>query len=897
MKVQFYLHFHTKFGQNLYVSGNHPALGAGDSSSAYPLRYLNNEWWHAEIDLEEPQVAILEYSYLLRYDDGFEVKEWGEDRQLKFPKTGITSIQFIDTWNHAGEYENTFYNAPFRHILLPQRAGVKQKLIKHPSHIFRIKAPLLSKDEVVCLLGNDITLGEWDSSSPLLLTPDKNWWTIKLSLPKESFPLQYKYGIYNRKHKKLVAFESGDNRELFGDADKEKLVILHDGFIRFANNTWRGTGVAIPVFSLRSRKSFGVGEFTDICLLADWAKKIGLKMIQVLPVNDTSATFTWQDSYPYAAISAFALHPIYINLDETAGKKLAHLVKPLHKTRKLLNESPDLNYEEVIRLKMGVLNELFQVQKDTFLKEKSFLTFFTDNRHWLVPYAAFCYLRDKYNTSDFTKWKTHSQYNADAVNRLVSPSAKHYNQVALHYFIQYHLHLQLKEANDYAHAQGIILKGDIPIGIYRYSCDAWQEPSLYHMDMQAGAPPDGFAVKGQNWGFPTYHWENMAKDGFGWWRKRFHQMADYFDAFRIDHILGFFRIWSIPMDEVEGIMGRFSPAIPVHLSEFNERNIWFNLQRYTRPFINEAVLWELFAQDAAYVKENYLQALGDGFYELKEGFRKQRQVEAHFANNDSDEFSGKIKQGLFDLISNLILFEAEGSEGTAFHFRFAMEQTSSFRYLDWNLQQQLKDLYVDYFFRRQDHFWKDEAMKKLPELKRATNMLVFGEDLGMVPACVPDVMKQLGILSMEIQRMPKNSNREFFHPADAPYLSVVTPSTHDMSTIRGWWEENRAQTQRFYNHELGQWGDAPFFCEPWINKAILLQHLHCPAMWTVFQLQDMLGVSETLRRENPDDERVNIPADPKHRWKYRMQKTLEDLLKEKEFNEEWKHHIHASGRV
>jgi 4-alpha-glucanotransferase len=260
---------------------------------------------------------------------------------------------------------------------------------------------------------------------------------------------------------------------------------------------------------------------------------------------------------------------------------------------------------------------------------------------------------------------------------------------------------------------------------------------------------------------------------------------------------------------------------------------------------------------------------------------------------ESDE---TIRQGLFDLISSVILFEEEGAERGKYHFRFAMEETPSFRYLDWNLQQQLKELYIDYFFRRQESLWMKEAMHKLPELKASTNMLICGEDLGMVPHSVPEVMKQLGILSLEIQRMPKALNREFFHPNDAPYLSVVTPSTHDMSTIRGWWKEDPEKTRRFYNHELGQWGEAPRFAEPWICKAIILQHLYSPAMWSIFQLQDMISMSETLRSENPDSERINIPANPRHYWRYRMHFTLEHLLKEKEFNNELRAYIHASGR-
>jgi 4-alpha-glucanotransferase len=216
--------------------------------------------------------------------------------------------------------------------------------------------------------------------------------------------------------------------------------------------------------------------------------------------------------------------------------------------------------------------------------------------------------------------------------------------------------------------------------------------------------------------------------------------------------------------------------------------------------------------------------------------------------------------------------------------------------LDEAAKYKLKELYVDYFYRRQDEFWKHEALKKLPALKEATHMLICGEDLGMVPHSVPEVMQQLGILSLEIQRMPKNPQTEFFHPKDAPYLSVITPSSHDMSTIRGWWEESREKTQRFFNTIMGEQGMAPYFCEPWINRAIVLQHLYSPAMWSIFQLQDILGMSEKLRRENPNEERINVPANPNHYWNYRMHIGLEQLIREKEFNKELNDYITNSGR-
>jgi 4-alpha-glucanotransferase len=896
MKLHFYVRFHTEVGQSLNIVGNTEELGNDNPAKAFPMTFLNNDFWQATVEIDDAKLHKIHYKYLLLFNDGFKVEEWGDDKEIDFKSSGVEEIQLVDNWNYAGEYENAFFTAPFQQILLKENeTKFKAKLAKTFTHIFKVKAPLLNKNEVVCLCGNSPALGDWDTNAGVLLVKERNWNIAKVNIPKESFPLYYKYGVYNTKEKYFVRFENGNNRFLFGDA-VNKITILHDGFVHLPNNTWRGTGIAIPVFSLRSKNDFGAGEFNDLKLLADWAKKTKIKLIQILPVNDTIGTHTKSDSYPYSAISAFALHPVYINLEEVAGKKNADIIKALRKTQKQLNELPDMDFEEVVKIKLATLKELFTLQKEDFLLDEGFLAFFESNKSWLIPYAAFCYLRDKNETSDYSQWKIYSNYNKSAIEKYVAPKARHYDEIAVHYFTQYHLHMQLKSATEYAHKNGIIVKGDIPIGIGRNSCDAWVNPSLYNMHLQAGAPPDGFAVRGQNWGFPTYNWQKMEEDGYAWWKLRFDSMSKYFDAFRIDHILGFFRIWSIPVNAVEGIMGHFSPAITVHVNEFSERNIWFVRQRYTQPYITDAVLQEVFDAQAAAIKEYYLTNDNTGQYHLKEDFDTQRKVEKHFSLLEENEINNKTKQGLYDLISNVILFEKEDSNGTEFHFRFAMDATTSFRHLEWNTQQQLKDLYIDYFYRRQDGFWKKEAMNKLPVLKASTNMLVCGEDLGMVPNSVPDVMRQLGILSLEIQRMPKDPNREFFHPNDAPYMSVVTPSTHDMSTIRGWWEEDRTKIQHFYNYELGQWGTAPAFCDAWINRAVVLQHLHSPSMWSIFQLQDLLCMTDSLRRPNPEEERINIPSDPKHYWKYRMQLTLEQLLKEKDFNHELKQYIHDSGR-
>lgn len=899
IQLNFQLRFHTKHGQNLFITGTHPLLGGGIIEQAIPMQFFNEEIWTANIQwAAEKTDETIYYNYVLKNADGSVVIDWGKDKFFSLKNNQANELVLIDTWNHAGYYENAFYAEAFQEVLLKNNfTPLKIAAPKNSTHQFRVKSPLLAKGQTICIVGSIAALNNWDTESPILLSRAEGTgqYIADINLSKASFPIAYKYGVYDTVAKQFLGFEDGNNRVIYDSIEKNKQTIVNDGYAYLPNNTWRGAGVAIPVFSLRTASGFGVGEFADIKQLVNWASEVGLKMIQILPINDTTATFSWKDSYPYAAISAFALHPVYMNLDAIAGSQHQKQLKKLDEEKAKLNEEDVVNYEAVIKAKLGFIKTVYKDLGKETLASAGFNDFYKQNEHWLKAYAVFCYLRDEYGTVDFSKWPAYKQYHEKDISELVNSESKAYADIAFYYFVQYHLHLQLKDAANYAHSKGIILKGDIAIGVYRHGVDAWQQPHLFHMEFQAGAPPDDFAVKGQNWGFPTYNWDRMQQDGFAWWKHRFEQMKHYFDAFRIDHILGFFRIWSIPLHAVEGIMGHFVPALPVHIHEFNQKGIWFDYERYTKPFITDGVLWEVFGYDNELVKSMFLDHANIGSYTLKLAFANQRLIEAHFATLEDDEQHKKIKQGLFDLVSNIILFDATG-DGQSFHFRFGMENTSSFRYLEWNTQDQLRALYLDYFFSKQDDFWKKEALQKLPALKRVTTMLVCGEDLGMVPSCVPDVMQQLGLLSLEIQRMPKDPKKEFFHPNDAPYLSVVTPSTHDMSTIRGWWEEDKQAIQRFYNNDLGQWGEAPAFCDAWINKAIVVQHLYSPAMWSVFQLQDLMGTHEQVRRANPADERINIPADPNHYWRYRMHLKIDELRKSADFNEELAGFIQSSGR-
>ena len=901
MKLTFRLRFHTHVGQSLFITGNHDLLGAGQISRAVPLQYLNEESWQATISLpaDAPANVAITYHYLLRNADGSTVQDWGTDRVIHPSAFKQDDLLIIDSWNPAGAIENAFYTEPFKAVLLKENhTEVRIATPLGATHTFKVKAPLLAKGQTLCILGGGTALGNWATTAPLLLSRSagEDFLSVQIDLGRESFPVSYKYGVYDVASGNFIRFEDGDNRVLHDAVADGKHTVLHDGFVRLPADTWKGAGVAIPVFSLRSENGFGVGEFADLKPLAEWCQRTGLKLIQILPVNDTIATHTWVDSYPYAAISAFALHPLYLNLNQLVAGKKQRLPKALETERKRLNALDAVDYEAVMQAKLKFVRTLFPDHKEETFASGAYREFFGQNQHWLVPYAAFCALRDRFGTADFSQWPDHRVYRAREIAALIKTDSAVRDEIELNYFIQFHLHLQLQDATRYAHELGVIVKGDIAIGVYRHGADVWQQPELFHTDMQAGAPPDAFAAKGQNWGFPTYNWPRMQQDGFAWWKQRFAQMSCYFDAFRIDHILGFFRIWSSPAHAVEGILGVFVPAIPVKLAEFSQRAIPFDQDRLLKPFITGEVLLQIFGNESATVKRDFLAPVRAGHYGLKPEFATQRQVENHFATREPDEANRKLKEGLFDLISNVILFEAENSHGREFHFRFAMKDTLSFKNLDPQTQAKLKDLYVDYFFRRQDDFWRREALQKLPALKRVTNMLICGEDLGLVPACVPELMKDLGLLSLEIQRMPKAMGLEFSRPADAPYLSVVTPGTHDMSTIRGWWEEDPTFTQKFYHRELKLDGTAPTHCDAAINRAIVLQHLASPAMWSIFQLQDLLGMDESLRRKDFAAERINVPANPKNYWRYRMHLKLEKLLQAEAFNNEVGNHIRQNKR-
>lgn len=900
MTIYFQIAYQTKWGEQLALSGSIPELGNGVLQQAPVMQYQGDGYWQLALTFKKAP-AVLEYQYVLITDGERYELEGGTPRTVRIPRKSERAV-FRDTWKSATHPDNAFLTAAFRDVIFKQHTILNAHALQNDAggvtFHFQLCAARIPNGFQFALVGSIPELSNWNTAAPLLLgNAGFPIWSVDVPIPSlESF--EYKYGLYDPARKLWVDFETGSNRTWSPKISNGKpdYILLADEYFQYPLHAWKGAGVAIPVFSLRSAQSLGVGEFRDLERMADWASAVGLKILQVLPVNDTTVNYTWTDSYPYSAISVFALHPLFLALDAIPGAEKILGKKKLEDARKQLNAGDTVDYDAVIRLKTEWGRNIFDAQYADFIASPAFLEFFNENKHWLEPYAVFCYLRDKHQTADFTNWGAYAVFTPKVLQKLASPEATDYKEVAFFYFQQFYLDIQLRQASAYARSHGVVLKGDLPIGIYRHSVDAWVAPQLYNMNGQAGAPPDPFSANGQNWGFPTYNWEEMAKDDYLWWRQRMQSLSRYFDAYRIDHILGFFRIWEIPLEHVEGMMGRFRPAIPVYRSEFDARGIFFDQERFCTPYITTAMLEELFDRDAAWVKDTFLQETTFHQYAFKPEFDTQRKVEAFFSDPAyADRIA--LQPLVFQLFAEVLFFEEPGSGGQAFHPRIDFPATRSFQVLSPDQQDKLRGLHHDYFYHRQEAFWRQEAMQKLPALKKATNMLICGEDLGMVPASVPGVMRGLSMLSLEIQRMSKNPSTEFLQESDIPYLSVTSPSTHDMAPIRAWWEESdRDQMRRFYSQELRFAGEPPVHCEPFVAQAIIRQHLNWHNMWTIMPLQDFLAMDGDLRRENPFDERINVPANPKHYWRYRMHFTLDTLVASASFNTMLRGMLHAAGR-
>ena len=872
MKLRFSIQYATQWGENLHVVITYSS--ADGTRKQYNLLMTTDDgtqWTLETAALESRQHPISTFTYCYQLEDGDSRvlrREWTQVPRT-YPFDSSKSYILLDQWRDL-PLQHHLYSSAYR-ITSGLAVGDAVQPVRMPLYrktiLFRVSAPQLVSGQSVALIGSHPTLGGWNPTRYLRMEYlGQSEWMLSVNVDSILLPLEYKFVIVDDHTNTLLTWEEGDNRVVEGNGDPTapdvqlrdgSVLVLYGGGLRVKEHTWRAAGVVVPVFSLRSEHSYGVGDFGDLRRLVDWAVETGMKVIQILPVNDTTVSHHWSDSYPYNIVSAFALHPHYLDLEELGTLKSKSRMTAYRRQRQELNALGYSDYEAVDRVKTEYVRELFAERGQQTLDSKEFKAWYADNKDWLEPYVKF-----------------------------LSGVAEEI------YFIQYHLHCQLKAAADYARSKGVILKGDVPIGVNRESVETTTHPELFNMDSSTGAPPDSFSQNGQNWGFPTYNWTEASL--IPWFRRRLRWMEQYFDAIRIDHVLGFFRIWEVPQEAVFGLLGHFSPALPLTVGEIEYFGLPFRRDLFTRPFINDRVLQRLFGIHAQFVRENFLIPRSYGLYDLRAEYDTQRKVQAYFEGR-GDENSLWIRDGLYRLISG-VLFVEDPRQPEMYHPRIGAYQEPVYEALTAEEKDAYMRLYNNFFYQRHNFFWGGVAIQRLTEIFGHTRMLCCAEDLGMLPDCVQPVLDQLRILTLEIQSLPKHTGYEFTHLDGNPYRSVATISTHDMPPLRLWWEESPERTQRYYISMLQKQSRAPEHLPAHVAEEIIARHLYCPSMLCLLSIQDWLAMDSELRAKNPRQERINVPSDPYNQWKYRMNLTIEDLIAATKYNNKVRTMITRSKR-
>ena len=901
MKLIFNIEYQTVFGEELILNVTMNNGKDASAVSSYRMGTLDGTNWSYELNGKFSVGDVLDYYYSVEANGKESRHEWlVNPHRLELVSEKGTNYLIYDHWIDMPD-DSYLYSSAFTDCI------ARHTPVKSPSKPFtytvrlKVRAPQLREDERLAVVGDAEALGNWNIKKALPMTEHSyNEWMVNIDATRLERPVfEFKFVVLDEEDDVTPLWENGMNRTICLPLLNEGDVVVYElpqAFFPIYNMKCAGT--LVPVFSLRSKESFGVGDFGDLMKMIDWVSATKQRVLQILPINDTTITHTWTDSYPYSCISIFALHPQYVNLQALpplSDEKKRHEYEEL---RKELNALPQIDYERVNKAKREYLRLLFAQEGKKVMASAKYKRFFEESKQWLVPYAQYCFLRDKNGTADYTQWPDHQTWDEQEREALSSPRTAKFKEVAFFYFVQYILNTQMSEVHDYARKKGVILKGDIPIGVNRYGCDAWQEPRYFNLNGQAGAPPDDFSANGQNWGFPTYNWDEMLKDDCAWWVRRFSNMAKFFDAYRIDHVLGFFRIWEIPIDSVHGLLGQFSPALGMTREEIEAYGLHWQEELFTEPFIMDWVLDRIFKEKADEVRETFLEPKGNGYYRMKEEYNTQRKIEAWYMNSSDDAGDSSLsdfRDGLYALISD-VLFVRDHKNPNKFHPRISAQLDFMYESLYDSDKYVFNKLYNDYYYRRNNQFWYREAMKKLPKLVQATRMLVCAEDLGMVPDCVPWVMDELRILSLELQSMPKDPTVKFGHLSRNPYRSVCTISSHDMPTLRQWWDEDPARTQEYYNTMLYRGDQAPHPLPGWLARDIISRHLTSPSMLCILSIQDWLAIDEKLRLPDQNAERINIPANPKHYWRYRMHKNIEDLMAADAFNQDISTLILQSGR-
>ena len=648
------------------------------------------------------------------------------------------------------------------------------------------------------------------------------------------------------------------------------------------------TGIVVPLSALYTKDCPSCGDFLALKDLADFCKKAGFSIVQLLPVNDTGT-----QSSPYSGLSAFALHPLFIRINALpefaaamkGNKAFATAYKAFEKE---FGYKKRFDYDAVLGEKTKLLHLLFNYIEKKNSKDEAEanklnkeLAKFVRSNHWIIPYAVFKNIKDENMQASWKSWDESIQkLSYDQIKLKWQNKAK---KSSHNFFVWCQLRAseQFKEGAESLRAKKIILKGDIPILMNEDSVDCWTYPEFFRQELRAGSPPDGGNPMGQNWGFPTYDWDRLEADEFTWWKDRIKTSAQYYDAFRIDHILGFFRIWASKENETTAYLGHTIPYADFTRKTLNElgfdddRIKWISEPHIPTGTI-ENITWN--HDEATAVLEKVCDRVKtEELWTFKKEIDGDKEIYAMNFFEDEGK-NNAVKNALAEKWRDRSLIQIKKDR---FIKVYAFENSTAWKTLSGEEQEKLRKLFEEIEV-KENKLWEKQATTTLSAIVHASDMIPCAEDLGVNLPVMPEVLKKLDILSLKVIRWTRQWDKPgqpYIPFTDYPELSVATTSVHDSSTLRQWWNQEKDSVWAFINSvECENKPDGNSAFTPEIAEFILRSLASCKSALLINPLQDYLFLEHSFYLENEDDERINIPGSVNtFNWTYRIPVTIEEM--------------------
>ncbi len=631
------------------------------------------------------------------------------------------------------------------------------------------------------------------------------------------------------------------------------------------------TGAAVPLSALYTDKSAGIGEYSDLTAFGSWCKKAGIDLIQILPVNDTGT-----NPSPYSAISGYALHPIFLRLDEIPGSR--QFAQEIETLRDRYRSEDRVKFQDILSGKLALLRQIFDQDPEAIINGEDIRKWARENP-WIETYAVFRSLKTYYDEQSWNSWPTMRDPRREDIEAYHKDNPK---EIGYYIWLQYHCERQLRRAARALEEMGIALKGDLPILMQEDSADVWFHRENFIMRLRAGAPPDMYSSTGQNWGFPIYNWETIEADEFNWWKGRLKQAAKFYHAYRIDHVLGFFRIWAIPEYESAGSMGYFLPSVFITAEDLKQAG--FSEERITwlsEPHIPTEEIKEALGDSADQVFPHLRRVGSEELFRIDPQIRGSRAIEAL-------DISDEAKAALNRWNRNRALIKIETD---TYAPAWLFSDSGSYQSLSEEEKNRFKDL-VHTKGEESELLWEKTGRHLLSFMEEETEMLICAEDLGVVPQCVPKVLEELGILGLKIcfwTRDYDNPEAPFISPRKYPHVSVAMLSAHDTVTMRQWWEEQADESTKtafakaFFENTESKIADRTAY-SPDLALLVNSAFLQAGSRLCVFQIQELFSLTDTYRSTDPGSERINVPGTvTPENWSYRIPVPLEELAEDEYF--------------